>query len=303
MSFSLDQVSPRPKTIAIVTGANTGLGYETALGLAKKQITVVMACRHQQKAERAKADILSELPDADLEIMILDLASMASIRSFANHFKSKFDKLDLLINNAGVMVPPYQKTEDGFELQFGVNYLGHFLLTALLIDQMPDRPESRVVSLASNAHKRGKIHFEDLQWEQEYSRQDAYAQSKLACLLFGDELDRRLKAEGKTIRSVSAHPGVSLTDLGRHIPSLLYGLLKYTVAPFFTHSPEKGALPTLKAALDTGVEGGEYFGPQGFREMTGEPGLASRAEAAKDEQTASKLWKVSEELTDCTFSF
>jgi len=302
MSFSLDQISPKPSQTAIVTGANTGLGYETALGLAKKQIKVVMACRNEQKARQAKSDILSEVPEADLEIMIVDLASLESVRSFAQAFKKQFDKLDLLINNAGVMVPPYQKKEDGFELQFGVNHLGHFLLTAELIDHMPDRPESRIVPLASIAHKRGQIHFDDLQWEDNYDPQDAYAQSKLACLMFGDELNRRLKANGKDIRTVTAHPGVSLTELSRHMPSFLISILKYTVGPFLTHPPEKGALPTLQAALDHHLDGGEYLGPQGFREMTGKPGPAERSEVAQDQQTAEKLWEVSEELTDCRFT-
>ncbi|MDZ7681073.1 MAG: oxidoreductase [Fodinibius sp.] len=302
MSFNLDQISPQPSQVAIVTGANTGLGYETAVGLAKKQIKVIMACRNEQKADQAKSDILSEVPDADLDIMIVDLASLQSVRAFASAFKQKYQKLDLLINNAGVMVPPYSKTEDGFELQLGVNHLGHFLLTAKLIDHIPDRPESRIVPLASIAHKRGKIHFDDLQWEEDYDRQDAYAQSKLACLMFGDELNRRLKAHGKDIRAVTAHPGVSLTELSRHMPSFLINILKYTVGPFLTHPPEKGALPTLQAALDPHLDGGEYLGPQGFREMTGKPGPAERSEIACNQQTAEKLWEVSEELTDCKFT-
>jgi len=301
MSFSLDQISPRPSQTAIVTGANTGLGYETALGLAKKEITVILACRNEQKAQQAQRDILDEVPDANIEIMLVDLSSLSSVRSFAQSFKQQFDKLDLLINNAGVMFPPYQQTEDGFELQFGVNHLGHFLLTSQLIDYMPDRPESRVVSLSSIAHRRGQIHFDDLQWQENYDKQDAYSQSKLACLMFGDELNRRLETSGKNILSVTAHPGISPTELGRHIPPLLWYIFKYFVGPFLTHPPEQGALPTLQAALDTNVTGGDYYGPQGFREMKGKPGPANRADVAQNEEVAKKLWKVSEELTDCEF--
>jgi NAD(P)-dependent dehydrogenase (short-subunit alcohol dehydrogenase family) len=259
-----------------------------------------MACRNMDKAENAKNDILERVPDADLEIMELDLASLSSVRSFAEAFREKYDKLDLLINNAGVMVPPYSTTEDGFELQFGVNHLGHFLLAARLIDLMPDTSDSRIVSLSSIAHKRGSIHFDDLQWEEKYSRQGAYSQSKLACLMFADELNRKLKTEGKEMLSVAAHPGVSPTELSRHLPSWLTALFKI-IGPLFTHAPEKGAQPILKAALDTTVSGGDYYGPQGFREMKGGPGHAGRADVAMDQPAVEKLWKVSEELTNCHF--
>ncbi|MGD8426666.1 MAG: oxidoreductase [Balneolaceae bacterium] len=301
MSFDLKHIPSQKDKNAIVTGANTGLGYETTIGLAKKDVKVIMACRNKEKAQKAKTDILDILPEADLEIMHLDLSSLSSIKKFAEGFKERFEKLDLLINNAGVMVPPYSTTEDGFELQFGVNYLGHFTLTALLIDHMPDNSDSRVVSLSSNAHKRGQLHFGNLQWEQDYDRRKAYSQSKLACLMFGDELDRRLKAGGKKILSVSAHPGVSPTDLGRHIPAFLYNLLKFTLIPFVSHSPKKGALPTLQAALGPNVNGGDYYGPQGFNEMKGAPGLAERAKVAKDREAAKKLWDVSEVLTGVEF--
>lgn len=301
MSFSLEQIAPQPDKIAIVTGANTGLGYETTVGLAQKEIKVVMACRNRQKAEQAKSDIEDEVPGADLDILLLDLGNLDSVRSFAEQFKDQYEKLDLLINNAGVMIPPYQTTDDGFELQFGVNHLGHFLLTSLLIEHMPDRSESRIVSLASIAHKRGEIQFDDLQWEENYNRSAAYSQSKLACLMFGDELNRRLKENDMNIRSVIAHPGVSPTELSRHIPSFLNLLFEYLFAPLFTHPPQKGAQPTLQVALDPNIKGGDYYGPQGFREMKGEPGPAERSETARDQQVAKKLWEVSEELTNCQF--
>jgi NAD(P)-dependent dehydrogenase (short-subunit alcohol dehydrogenase family) len=302
MSFNLKDTPSREGRTAIVTGANAGLGYETTIGLAKKGMTVIMACRNMEKAKQAKSNILDELRDADLETMQLDLASLASVRSFTESLREKYDTLDLLVNNAGVMIPPYSTTEDGFELQLGVNHLGHFLLTSLLIDRIPDTPESRIVSLSSIAHRRGEIHFDDLQWEKSYSKQGAYNQSKLACLLFADELDRRLRAEGKKKLSVCAHPGVSPTELSRHMPSLLYTFLRYTLAPFLTHPPNEGAMSTLQAALGENVKGGDYYGPQGFQEMKGKSGLAERAEVGKDQEVAQQLWDVSEKLTNCSFT-
>lgn len=302
MSFSLEDVPLQKGKIAIITGANTGLGYETTLGLAQKEVKVIMACRNERKAENAKSQIKETLPDADLDIQMLDLSSLSSVHAFAEYFKHKYDKLDLLINNAGVMYPPYSKTKDGFELQFGVNYLGHFLLTALLLDHMPDTSDSRIVTVSSKAHESGIIHFDDLQFEKKYSRQDAYAQSKLACLMFADELDRRLQSKGKNLLSVSAHPGVSITDLGRHIPAYVYVPMKYTVMRLISHSPQKGALPTLLAALDPNVQGGDYYGPQGFMGLKGEPGKAKRSKEALNIKTAQKLWEVSEQLTSQPFS-
>lgn len=301
MSFSLANIPSQEGKTAIVTGANTGLGYETTLELAKKGIHVVVACRNKDKAAEARSNLLDEVDGASLEIMVLNLASLESVRSFAEAFSESYEKLDLLINNAGVMIPPYSTTEDGFELQFGVNHLGHFLLTALLIDIIPDNSESRIIHLSSIAHKQGRIHFDDLQWEESYSRQEAYSQSKLACLMFADELDRRLRKNGKHKLSVCVHPGTSLTELGRHVPGFLYDIFKYTLGPLLTHPPHEAALPTLKAALGKDVAGGDFFGPQGFMDMKGPPGNAERAEVARDAQTAQKLWQASEELTSCSF--
>jgi len=302
MAFNLNNIPSQKGKTAIVTGANAGLGFETTIGLAKKRIKVIMACRNMDKAENAKNDILERVPDADLEIMTLDLASLDSVRSFTQSFKEKYDTLDLLINNAGVMIPPYSTTEEGYELQIGVNHLGHFLLTALFIDLMPDTSDSRIVSLSSIAHKRGSIHFDDLHWKESYSKQGAYSQSKLACLLFADELDRRLRESGKKKLSVCAHPGVSPTELTRYIPSILDTIFQKVLAPFFTHPPEEGARPTLQATLDPTVSGGDYYGPQGFMDMTGKPGLAERADVAKNQDVAQRLWEVSEELTNCNFT-
>ncbi|MGB2923732.1 MAG: oxidoreductase [Limnothrix sp.] len=302
MGFNLEQVPSQQGKKAIVTGANTGLGFETALGLAKVGATVIMACRNLKKAETAKAEILAKVADADLCVMELDLASLASVRQFAANYREQFTELNLLINNAGLMFPPYTKTDDGFESQIGVNYLGHFLLTALLWALMPDTPESRIVSLSSNAHKFGKINFDDLQSEQDYSATAAYGQSKLACLMFADEFNRKLEASGKKLLSVSAHPGVAQTELARYMPKLLVAVMRWTILPLITHPVEAGAMPTLMAALAADVQGGEYFGPQGLAEMKGEPGRASKAEHALELEVAQKLWQVSESLTDCEFA-
>lgn len=282
--------------IMIVTGANTGLGYETALSLAQKGAKVIMACRNLSKANTAKANIKKEVPNADLEVMEIDLSDLDSVRNFAKSYQAKFDRLDVLINNAGVMMPPYTKTKDGFELQFGANYLGHFLLTGLLLDTILKTTDSRIVTLSSIAHRNGKINFDDLQSEQHYSASDAYGQSKLACLMFTFELQRRLEKEGhqQTI-STAAHPGIATTELSRHMPKLLYTVLKYTVAPFLTHPPAEGAKPTILAAIGE-AKGGEYFGPTGFKEMKGEAGKAASTDLSKDEAIGERLWKVSEEL-------
>ncbi|NJN74040.1 MAG: SDR family oxidoreductase [Limnothrix sp. RL_2_0] len=301
MDFTLENISSQQGKMAIVTGANTGLGFETALGLAKVDATVILACRNLEKAEAAKTEILTKVPDAKLEVMQLDLASLSSVREFSAQYREKYAHLDLLINNAGIMFPPYSKTEDGFESQIGVNHLGHFLLTALLIDLMPDNSDSRIVSLSSNAHKFGKINFDDLQSEQKYSSTAAYGQSKLACLMFADELDRKLKASDKNILSVAAHPGVAQTELSRHMPGFMVTLIRWTIAPFITHPVDEAALPTLLAALGSEVKGGDYFGPQGTAEMTGKPGIAVKADHAKDTDVTAKLWQVSEELTGQKF--
>lgn len=283
--------------IAVVTGANTGLGYENALELARKEYEVVMACRNMEKAETARKKILEQVPDGNLEVMKIDLSKLDSVRSFAENYLKSRSQLDILINNAGVMMPPYSKTEDDFELQMGANYFGHFLLTGLLFDTIVKTPDSRIVSLSSNAHKQGKINFDDLQSEKKYSKLKAYSQSKLACLMYAFELQRRLDRAGHTTLSVAAHPGASDTDLGRHIPKWAYKMLRYTIAPLIIHSSAKGALPTMMAAVGSDTKGGEYFGPTGFMEMKGKPGRAKSTSLANNEEIAAKLWSLSEELT------
>ncbi|MEM0994378.1 MAG: oxidoreductase [Bacteroidota bacterium] len=282
--------------IMIVTGANTGLGYETALALAKKGAKVIMACRNLTKANAAKREIEKEVPTADLEVIEIDLSSLQSVRSFAKVYASKYDRLDVLVNNAGVMMPPFALTEDGFELQLAANYLGHFLLTGLLLETLLKTANSRVVTLSSLAHKNGKINFEDLQSEKNYSASKAYAQSKLACLMFTFELQRRLEKAGHPQPiSVAAHPGLSTTELGRHIPQLLYTVLRYTIVPLVAHTPKAGAEPTILAAIGEAA-GGDYFGPTGFSEFKGAAGKATHTSLSKDEAIAERLWEVSEQL-------
>ena len=299
-TFDLNTIPSQKGRLAIVTGANTGLGYQTALAFAKKDIKVILACRSQQKAMDATARILKIVPSAELVFIQLDLMDLASVRAFAASFLKDHQRLDLLINNAGIMIPPFQKTKDGFESQMGVNYFGHFVLTGLLIDVLNNTSNSRIVTLSSKAHESGVIDFENLNAEQSYSKFVAYSQSKLACLMFTQELDRRLRAAGKSTCSVAAHPGVSTTDLGRHISKFLYYLLM-PIFVFFTHKPAKGALPSIMAALDEDVQGGDYFGPIGFREMKGPPAKVKAKPRAYDAEVAAKLWQVSEELTDLKF--
>lgn len=303
MEFNLKDIPSQNGKIAIVTGANTGLGYETAIHLAQKDMTVIMACRNLDKAQQAKGRIQENVPGADLDILPIDLTDLSSVRAFAETFKAQYNRLDLLINNAGIMFPPYEKTVDGFESQMGANYFGHFLLTALLLDKMPDSTESRVVSLSSGAHQYASEgpNFDDLQSEQNYSKMGAYAQSKLACLMFGNELQRRLDHAGKQILSVSAHPGMAPTELARHMPWYQLLFLKYTIGLFLFHPVEAAAMPTVLAALGTDVKGGDYLGPQGVLEMVGKPGLAKKSNASQDTAMAERLWDISEQLTGCEF--
>lgn len=299
--FQYSETSSNEQPTAIVTGANAGLGFETTKALAAKDFKVILACRDLEKAKEARKQILNWHGNANLEIQELDLASLESVRSFASEFRSKNEKLDLLINNAGVMMPPYHRTEDDFELQLGVNYLGHFLLTGLLKEQLTTSKSSRIVTLSSIAHKNAEIDFNDLQSENSYSKFRAYGQSKLACLLFSLELERRLKANSLShVSSLAAHPGVSSTELMRHLPGWLM-LIAKPLQPFISHSAENGAQPTLKAALDKELLGGCYIGPDGFKEMKGKPAEAEISRQAKDKETAAKLWAVSEDLTGIKF--
>ena len=296
--MNVNQLPSQEGRTIIVTGANTGLGYETTITLAKKGAKVIMACRNVSKANKAKKSIEKQVPKADLEVMEIDLSNLNSVRKFAQEFQEKHDELSILINNAGVMMTPYMETDEGFELQFVSNYLGHFLLTGLLLPNLLKTPHSRIVSLSSLIHKNGKIKLDDLQSKKKYNPQNAYGQSKLACLLFAFELQRRLEKAGifDTI-STASHPGVADTELSRHLPKLLNLVLKYTIGPLITHSAKEGAKPTILASIGK-AKGGDYFGPTGFMEMKGKAGKAKSSASAHDENLAEKLWEVSEELVN-----
>lgn len=281
--------------VAIVTGGNTGLGFETARMLAAHGAKVVLAVRDVEKGGQAAARIAG-----DVAIQALDLTSLDSIRSAAADLRAAYPRIDLLINNAGVMYTPRRTTADGFELQFGTNHLGHFALTGLLINHLLPVPGSRVVTVSSTGHRiQAAIHFDDLQWQRSYSRAGAYGQSKLANLMFTYELQRRLAPHGATI-AVAAHPGVSNTELVRNLPSAFRGPIRW-LAPLLTQKPEMGALPTLRAATDPAVLGGQYYGPGGWGEIRGYPKLVASSADSYDLAVQQRLWTVSEELTGVTF--
>jgi NAD(P)-dependent dehydrogenase (short-subunit alcohol dehydrogenase family) len=284
---------------AVITGANTGLGYETATALAAKGAHVVLAVRNLEKGKDA-ADLISRrIPGGSVSLQELDLTSLDSIRSAADELRSKHDEIDMLINNAGVMMTPKSTTKDGFELQFGTNHLGHFALTGLLLDRVLAAPGSRVVTVSSAGHRFARgIRFDDLQSEHDYSRVGAYGQAKLANLMFTYELQRRLA--GRNSIAVAAHPGSSNTELARNVPGpvrIAFNL----VTPLVTQSAAMGALPTLRAATDPGVLGGQYFGPGGFAEQRGYPKVVGSTAASRDTAAQRRLWTVSEELTGVTY--
>jgi NAD(P)-dependent dehydrogenase (short-subunit alcohol dehydrogenase family) len=282
---------------AIVTGANSGLGLVTARELARAGASVVMACRNLDKGHAAIEQVRAAVPDAQVQLEELDLASLESVRGFAERYKATHDGLDLLINNAGVMAPPRRRTADGFELQFGTNHLGHFLLTTLLLDSMEGREDARVVTLSSTAHKMGRIAFDNLNGDRHYFRWFAYGQSKLANLLFALELDRRLRAQGSTVKSLAAHPGYAATNLQSAAPPLVDRVVMKVSNAVIAQSDDMGALPTLFAATQPGLSGGTYVGPDGPGEQRGYPTIVKPGGRARDEDSARRLWQVSEELT------
>jgi NAD(P)-dependent dehydrogenase (short-subunit alcohol dehydrogenase family) len=288
--------------VAIVTGSNTGLGYETALVLAGRGARVVLAVRDTDKGNAAAARIVGAVPRADVTVQPLDMGSLQSVRTSAEELKAAYPRIDLLINNAGVMYPsPRQTTKDGFELQFGTNHLGHFALTGLLLENLLPVEGSRVVVVASGAHRiQAAIHFDDLQWERSYNRVAAYGQSKLANLMFAYDLQDRLAAAGAPTIAVAAHPGVATTELARHIPGAnLPGVNQ--ILGLVVNSPAVGALATLRAATDPQATGGQYYGPSGFQEVRGHPVLVPSSDQSHDEGIQRRLWTVSEELTGVTY--
>jgi NAD(P)-dependent dehydrogenase (short-subunit alcohol dehydrogenase family) len=294
--WNMDQVPSQSGRVAVVTGANSGIGYEAALELAKKDAIVILACRNMQKAEAAKREMMAVYPKGQLKPMQLDLSSLSDVKRFADHFCIHFDRLDLLINNAGIMMSPYQVTEDGFENQLATNYIGHFALSGRLLPMLGSTPASRVVTLSSLSYKWAEIDFDDLHARQAYSKRKAYGQSKRACLMFAYELQRRLSAAGFDTLSLAAHPGLSKTNLDRYFPKLIRPL-----GALFLQSAEKGALPVLYAALAREVKGGAFIGPDGFREMRGSPTVVDSDTYSRNEEVAARLWKVSEEMAGIAY--
>ncbi len=291
MSWTLPDLHGRT---AIVTGANAGLGLQVATALAGAGATVVLACRNQVKGADAVRSIRAAHPAADVSAAPLDLADLSSVRAFGTAFAAEHDRLDLLVNNAGLMAVDEARTVDGFEMQLGVNHLGHFALTNQLLPLLTATPASRVASVSSFGHRAGRIDFDDLQATRRYRRWPAYFQSKLANLLFTAALQERLSGLGSTTLAVTAHPGFSRTDLGTEGASLSNRAMK-VVVPMFTQSAARGALPMLRAATDPSCRGGEFFGP---RYMTaGPPVLEKPSRRARDREVADRLWTVSAQLT------
>jgi NAD(P)-dependent dehydrogenase (short-subunit alcohol dehydrogenase family) len=288
---------------AVVTGANSGLGLQTALELARHGAAVVLAVRDEARGARARGVIRQTAPAADVTVRRLDLADLASVRSFATELADEHDGLDILVNNAGLMAVPRAVTVDGFERQFGTNHLGHFALTGLLLPLLRERPAARVVTVSSGVAQAGAIRFDDLQGERHYFRWVAYAQSKLANQLFAFELDRRARAAGLDLISVAAHPGYAATNLQATSASgnRLSGLMMSVGNAVFAQSDADGALPQLYAATAPGVQGGDYYGPSNWFGLRGRPAKVSPPIQARDAAAAARLWSVSEELTGVTF--
>ena len=293
--------------VAVVTGANSGLGLETTRVLARKGAHVILAVRSEAKGGKAVEEIRAHTPGAGLEVMPLDLASLESVHRFAGAFLAGCDRLDILVNNAGVMAIPHRKTADGFELQFGTNYLGHFALTGLLTPVILRTPGARVVTVSSSAHTFGRIRFDDLNGERSYGKWSSYGQSKLANLLFAYELQRKLAAAGSGAISVAAHPGFANTNLqlvGPQMEGSRFGVRLMAIANrLMAQSAAMGALPEIYAATSPQVRGGDFIGPDGLLEQRGFPVKVKSNARSRDEAAATRLWAVSEQLTGVGYAF
>jgi NAD(P)-dependent dehydrogenase (short-subunit alcohol dehydrogenase family) len=304
--WTTDDIPDLSGRTAVVTGANSGLGFESALALARAGAEVVLACRDQTKGADALDRITGSVPSATVSLEPLDLSDLSSVRAFAAAVGEKFAGLDLLLNNAGVMAIPRRETADGFEMQFGTNHLGHFALTGLLLDRLLARPGARVVTVSSAVAQVGRVRFDDLQGLRKYGKWSAYAQSKLANQLFTLELDRRASRAGVDLVSVAAHPGYAATNLQAVGPQMSGSSLMERMTDLgnklFGQSAAGGALPSLYGATAPGVSGGQYFGPDGFMAQRGAPTAVSFVKAARDPAVASHLWEVSEELTGVRFT-
>ncbi len=303
-----DDIADQHGRVVMVTGANTGLGYETARALAKKGAHVVMACRNADKAEAAAARIEAMTPAGTVEVLLTDMADIDSVAGTAAQLLATHDRLDLLVNNAGIMATPHVLTAQGFESQFGVNHLGHFALTALVLPTMiATGADTRIVNVSSNGHRMGKMNFDDLMATAKYRPWPAYFQSKLANLLFTSELQRRLARSGASTIAVAAHPGGSRTELvekstGDGVLNFMLRVSAPIAEPLVSQPAAQGALPQLHAAVAPGVEGNDYFGPDGFGEMRGHPKKVGRSRRARDTADAARLWSRSVELTGADYA-
>jgi NAD(P)-dependent dehydrogenase (short-subunit alcohol dehydrogenase family) len=289
--------------VLIVTGGNSGLGFESVKAFTEKGAEVILASRSVEKGEKAKAEILQQYPEAKIKVAELDLADLDSVRRFAKNFQQNHNRLDVLLNNAGIMTTPYFTTKDGFEGQVGTNHLGHFALTGLLLPVLKKTPQSRVVNVSSMAHKQGKMDFSNLLFEngKGYSPMKAYGRSKLANLLFTYELQRFFEANNIDSISVAAHPGVSQTNLSRYLDEKWYFRMIHPLFNAIIQESKMGALPEIRAAVDPEVKGGEYYGPSGFNEMKGSPVKVQSNDRSHNVEDAKKLWEVSEKLTGVKF--
>jgi NAD(P)-dependent dehydrogenase (short-subunit alcohol dehydrogenase family) len=290
--------------IAVVTGSNSGLGTVTARELARAGATVIIACRNTDKGDQAASSIRATVPAAELEVVALDLADLSSVRDFAQQIGAERERLDLLVNNAGVMAPPRRLTADGFESQLGTNHLGHFALTGLLMPSLLAAQQPRVVTLSSGVHRMGSIRFDDLQWERGYNNWRAYSQSKLANLMFCFELARRAAEAGTDLTSVASHPGYAATNLQFAGPAKFYERAFMVVGnKLIAQSADMGALPSLYAATFPDLPSGSFVGPDGLMEGRGHPHVVTGASKAYDREAWAKLWEVSEQLTGVTYEF
>ncbi|TGB02017.1 oxidoreductase [Halobacillus salinus] len=302
--WSLIDIPSLEGKVVVVTGGNGGLGYEAVNVFAKRGAKVILASRSVERGQEAHAKLTNETPSADVEVMELDLGDLESVHNFAHAFQQKYDRLDILLNNAGVMTTPYGTTKDGFEQQLGINHLGHFALTGLLFDTIKKTPDARIVNISSNAHRQGEIDFDNLMFEggNGYTPMKAYAQSKLANLLFTYQLQRKIEEAGLSVKVEAAHPGIANTNLTRHIEDKPLFKVVGPLLGFMTQDSFNGALPGIRAATDSSVAGGEYFGPSGFQEFKGDPVVVEPITKAYDVMDADLLWKKSEELTGVTFN-
>lgn len=305
MHWTFDNIPDLTGKIILVTGGNSGIGYESVKAFAIKGAEVILASRSIEKGEDARTQLVRYASEARINVMQLDLGSLDSVRNFASDFKKRFKRLDVLLNNAGIMMTPYFTTRDGFEGQLGTNHLGHFALTGHLLDLILNTPGSRIVNVSSGAHRNGEMDFTNLLFEngKGYTPTKAYGRSKLANLLFTYELQRKLEGAKKETIAVAAHPGIAMTNLARHLEGRFLFKLLRPVFKRMAQDQAMGALPQIRASVDPEVKGGEYYGPDGKREFKGYPIVVPSNRASHDLEDAAKLWAESEKLTGVKIVF